>query len=256
MSFSFKSNNERFNKHKMKPRDRRDTRLVKEYNAIDELCSKTSKINYEVVTTNKRGIPERYKISYNNIKSITGINSEFDKSPIYGFNHDAVLNFPIDFPGTSHPEIFMTSDIWHPNIKSKDPKKGRICINAKQISKYHGVEDLIYRVGELLQYKNYWAIWEPPYPEDEEVAEWVISYAEPNNIVNREKGIVIDETDIMESDDLPDVTENSIHLNEVQHKNDNTDDEDDDIEIIFSDEDSNPNTSFDDDQDDEIIIEI
>ena len=238
-----------FDKNKMKPRDRRDNRLIKEFNAIDELCSKTSKIGYEVIETNRRNIPEKIKITYTNVKSIIGIHP--DKTPVYGHTHEAKLVFPIDFPGTSHPEIFMTSDIWHPNIKSKDPKKGRICINAKQISKYHGVDDLIHRVGELLQYKNYWAIWEPPYPEDEDVAEWVISFAEPNNIVHREKGIFVDTTDIMESNDLPEFDDNANDTSKVVAAAE----EEEEIEIILDDEDT-PQQLPNDDPEDDFIIEM
>ena len=188
-----------FNRGKMTPGNKRDERLVNEFYSIEELCNKTSKIDFEVLESNKRGIPEKYKIFYKNIKSITGIKE--DESPIYAMNHEAQITYPKNFPGGSHPQLYMVTDTWHPNIKSQDPGKGRICINAKEVSKYHGIDDLIRRVGEILQYKNYWAVELPPYPEDFDVAKWVREYAEPHGIVNYQEGKVLDESSIMDSDD-------------------------------------------------------
>ena len=88
--------------------------------------------------------------------------------------------------------------IWHPNIKSTEPYKGHVCINAKAIAVHEGLDDLIIRVGELLQWKNYLAEDKPPYPEDLTVATWVREYAEPKQIVDFNKGIVVDETELLD----------------------------------------------------------
>lgn len=250
MAISSNSISNHFDKGKMKPKDKRDERLIKEFDAISELCQKTSKIAFEVGYKNKRGIPEEYRVYYRNIKSIIGINP--DDSPIYDINHIAQLTFPKSFPGTSHPEIKMISDIWHPNIKSKNPSKGRVCLNTKQLSKFSTCADLIYLCGELLQYKNYWAIWEPPYPEDETVAKWVIDYAEPHGIVNRVENIVVDDTDIMDSHSIP-----SHSPSNIDHSKDKAimEDNNDGIEIILP-EDFNSSSEPNSNEEDDFIIDM
>ena len=80
----------------------------------------------------------------------------------------------------------MKSDLWHPNIKYHGKEKGHICSNAKDFGKRYNLYFLAHRIGEILQYKNYHAIEEPPHPDDEIVAEWVREYAEPKDIVNKD----------------------------------------------------------------------
>ena len=163
-------------------------RLAKEHEALSELDSLVIKV--EVART--RGslkIPEVYHIHYN-VNSIVGIDSNQD--PIYGDHHVVQISLPQKYP-LEPPKIYMLSDAWHPNIKSEGKFKGRICGNTRDFGKGYDLYQLVLRIGEILQYQNYHAIHTPPYPEDANVAEWIVNYAEPNDIVNKAKGITTDD---------------------------------------------------------------
>ncbi|UCH92830.1 MAG: hypothetical protein JSV88_21380 [Candidatus Aminicenantes bacterium] len=178
-------------------KDPRDKRLAKEHELIDELCNRSSKISYEITKQFKGVPPEGYKIIYDNVKSIVGINQ--NSSPIYGTHHEAEIIFPPAYPGADGaPKCRMLTDIWHPNVRSKDPAKGRICINAKALGAWHTLDMLAMHIGEMLQYKNYHAVNEEPWPEDPEVARWVREYAEPNGIVNKNKKIFVDHSELLD----------------------------------------------------------
>ena len=85
-------------------------------------------VEWEVVNT--RGalkIPCEYHFHFR-LKSIVGINE--DKSPVFGNHHIAKVTFPPKYP-IEAPELYMQTDLWHPNIKSEGRYKGRICGNTK-----------------------------------------------------------------------------------------------------------------------------
>lgn len=180
-------------------------RLAKEHLLLLEIES--DKIKIEV--TDVRGplkIPDTYNIHYY-FKSIIGIND--DQSPIYGNHHIVELHLPLKYPMES-PRIYMKSEVWHPNIKWEGKFKGRICGNTKEYGKGYDLTQLVFRIAEILQYKNYHAENTPPFPEDSLVAKWIKDYAEPNNIVNKWKEIYTDDVDLStpipdkkESDDAP-----------------------------------------------------
>ena len=90
----------------------------------------------------------------------------------------------------------MKSDLWHPNIKWDGKFKGRICGNTKEYGKGYDLVQLVYRIGEILQYKNYHAENTPPFPEDSMVAKWVKEYAEPNKIVDKWSETYTDYSDL------------------------------------------------------------
>lgn len=166
-------------------------RLAKEHLELQNIHS--DKIGIEV--TNVRGpleIPDTYNIHFY-IRSIIGIND--DQSPIYGEHHIAEIFLPIKFP-MEPPRIYMKSDLWHPNIKWDGKFKGRICGNTKEYGKGYDLVQLVYRIGEILQYKNYHAENTPPFPEDSMVAKWVKEYGEPNKIINKWTEIYTDYSDL------------------------------------------------------------
>ncbi len=175
----------------------RDTRLAMEYSRVEALCNRTSKISFKVLhETRATKLPDEYEITYR-LRSIISVNP--DGSPIYGDIHKLKLTLPPRWPASdSPPEYYMLTDTWHPNIKSEEPYKGHVCINSKAISGYEGLDDLIIRIGELLQFKNYLAEDKPPYPEDPYVAAWVREYAEPKGIMSMKDGIAIDNSDLLE----------------------------------------------------------
>lgn len=180
-----------------KLKDPRDKRLAREHELIDELCRRSSKISYEIIKQAKGFPPEGYKIIFDNLRSIVGVNR--DNSPIYGTHHEAEIIFPPAYPGAEGaPKCKMLTDIWHPNIRSKDPAKGRICINSKALGAWHTLDMLAMRIGQMLQYKNYHALDQDPWPEDAEVARWVRDYAERRGIVDKSKRIFVDNSELLD----------------------------------------------------------
>lgn len=186
-------------------------RLAKEHLLLQEIESDRIKIE----VTDVRGplkIPDTYHIHYY-FKSITGIND--DQSPIYGNHHIVELHLPLKYPMES-PRIYMKTDVWHPNIKWEGKFKGRICGNTKEYGKGYDLTQLVFRVAEILQYKNYHAENTPPFPEDSLVAQWIKEYAEPNNIVNKWKEIYTDDVDLSTPVQKPSISEEKTESSEEE----------------------------------------
>lgn len=170
-------------------------RLAKDHLSLFEIESDV--IKWEV--SNTRGalkIPCEYKFHFY-IKSIVGTND--DQSPVYGNHHVAKVTFPPKYP-IEPPELYMQSDLWHPNIKSEGKYKGRICGNTKGFGLGYDLYLLVIRIGEILQFKQYHAENTPPFPEDIKAARWVMEYAEPNGIVNKYKELPVDNTPLISID--------------------------------------------------------
>lgn len=162
-------------------------RLAKEHIAIASLDSEVIRIEV-AQTKGELQVPEVYHIHYL-IKGIVGIDAE--QHPVFGYEHVAEIAIPPKYP-VEPPRLYMKTDYWHPNIKWEGAFKGRICGNIRDFGKGYDLYQLILRIGEILQYKNYHAVHTPPYPEDAKVAEWVIRVAEPMGIVSQAKKIVVD----------------------------------------------------------------
>ena len=171
-------------------------RLAKEHLNVADLDSDV--IKFEVIKTRSDlKIPSVYHIHYH-LKSIVAIDDNQD--PVYGDHHVVEVSLPPKYP-LEPAKIYMHSEAWHPNIKSEGKFKGRICGNTRDFGKGYDLYQLVLRVGEILQYKNYHAVHTPPFPEDAKVANWVLQYAEPNDIVNKHKGIVVDETPLLNAEE-------------------------------------------------------
>ncbi|RMG23320.1 MAG: hypothetical protein D6730_14680 [Bacteroidetes bacterium] len=181
--------------HKL--RNPRDKRLATEHINVAEICAKSKKLSYEVIGEwGPRKPPEAYRITYH-VKSIIGIDQ--NQQPQYGDRHVVEIRLPQGYPMTATARCRMLTDIWHPNIKSKGQFKGRICSNSKSFGKLYQLDDLILRIGEIIQYKNYHAVNTAPFPEDEEVARWVREVAEPQGWVNRGPGGAVDESHLLDA---------------------------------------------------------
>lgn len=169
-------------------------RLAQEHINLSQLESDS--IEFEVKKTRgSQKVPEVYHVHYH-LKSIIGIDE--DQNPLYGSHHVVELTIPPKYP-LEPAKIYMVTEIWHPNVKSEGKFKGRICGNTRDFGKGYELSQLVLRVGEIIQYKNYHAKHTPPYPEDAKVAEWVLSFAEPNDIINADKGIFVDNTKLVKS---------------------------------------------------------
>lgn len=173
--------------------------LAKEHLQLASLRSDV--ITWEVIETiSPLRIPIVYYVHFR-IKTIVGIQP--DNSPIYGNHHILELAPPELYPLESC-KITMKTDVWHPNIKSEGKFKGRVCGNTNDFGLTYDLYQLILRIGEILQYKNYHAEHTPPFPEDSKVAQWVLEYAEPNGIVDKNREICVDDTPLVRDPNLPD----------------------------------------------------
>lgn len=163
---------------------------AKEHLDLWDLKENSDVIDWEIKSTvSALEIPSVYHVTYK-LNTIIGIDKEVQ--PIYGDQHVLELTIPTRYP-LEPASIFMRTEVWHPNIQSEGRFKGKICGNVGNYGIDYSLRQLVLRVGEILQYKNYLADFVPPYPEDPKVAEWVKAYGEPRNIVNREAGIFTDE---------------------------------------------------------------
>ena len=172
----------------------RDKRLAREHMRLDELCAKAERISYQSINNRSKKPPDTYLVTYI-LKSIVGRDSSL--YPLYGFEHVLEINLPMGYPNTAGAKCYMQSPVWHPNVKWDGRFKGRVCVNAKGFGNLYYIDDLVLRVGKILQYQNYHALNEQPFPEDEKVAQWVREFAEPQGIVNKEKEIYVDPTSLI-----------------------------------------------------------
>lgn len=167
---------------------------AKEHLELWDLRENSDVIDWEVKSTvGPLSIPTVYHVTYH-LRSITGIDAE--AQPLYGDRHVMELTIPTRYPLVP-ASIFMRTDVWHPNIQSVGRFKGKICGNVSSYGVDYSLRQLVLRVGEILQYRNYLADFVPPYPEDPKVAEWVKAYAEPRGIVNRKEGIATDDQPLL-----------------------------------------------------------
>lgn len=163
---------------------------AKEHAEMWDLQYNSDVISYEVLSTvSHLEIPSTYLVTYK-LNSIVGLQA--DLKPTFGREHKLEITLPTRYP-LEPARIFMKSDVWHPNIQSTGRFKGKICGNVDGFGVDYTIRQLVLRVGEMLQFKNYLADFRPPYPEDPEAARWVKEVAEPQGIVNRSKGIFCDD---------------------------------------------------------------
>lgn len=163
----------------------RDRRLNNEFKLIADHLEGRTDITYQITERNSAEMPVSYLIHYN-IHSLCGIDEE--SKPLYADHFVMRLHLPVGYPSIDAiPELnFLTTDSagdpiphpWHPNIRYFGPMAGRVCINMADT--YTSLLWGILRVAEYLRYERYHAVNEPPYPEDQTVASWVIRHGEPN----------------------------------------------------------------------------
>ena len=166
-------------------------RLIKEHLSLYELeLANSGLIKIAVKKKDARfpNPPKKYEITYK-VRSIIGIKE--DHSPIYGDSHQMELVIPNDYPLQS-AACKMLSKVWHPNIKYDGVGVGTICSSSPEFGTLFHLDELVVRIGEMLQYKRYHALFIEPWPEDTEVAKWVTAYGEPNDIANKATKISVD----------------------------------------------------------------
>ena len=185
--------NEAINNYNQKELSGRDARLWIEWKNLDTLCAKRKansenprepSLSYIIRRKNAMGLPTEYEIWYR-VKSIVGVKEgSIPREPIFGYLHKMSIVLPNNYPSADGNPIFtFRTDIWHPNIRYSGSFKGHVCLTIKEMGVLASLKDLVLRVEQYLKYQLYHAQNTYPYPEDQNVAEWVREEGEPNGWV-------------------------------------------------------------------------
>lgn len=163
----------------------RNRRLLYEWRTLEERFGGRSDIVVSVSQSNAAGLPVRYRVDYY-LHSICGIDQ--NNAPLFADHFQLELVLPPNYPCVDGaPEYrFLTQDAegqpiphpWHPNIRYFGPMAGHVCLNMSDT--YTDLAWGVSRIAQYLRYDVYHAVCEPPYPEDMQVAAWVIRQGEPN----------------------------------------------------------------------------
>lgn len=131
------------------------------------------------------GLPTEYEVWYR-VKSIVGVeDTPVPRKPIFGDLHKMSIVLPNNYPSADGNPIFtFRTDVWHPNIRYSGSFKGHVCLTIKEMGVMASLKDLVLRVERYLKYQMYHAKNTYPYPEDQNVAEWVREEGEPNGWVH------------------------------------------------------------------------
>jgi ubiquitin-protein ligase len=164
----------------------RQNRLKLEQQRLDAINRDSDYVRVEPIETLPGRAPERYKVTFL-CRGIVGIDAS--QSPVYGERHEVQIYCDDDFPADV-PRLRWETPIWHPNIQHDGQKN--VCVNKAEWLGSRGLHDLCQQLFEMVQYKNYHAELSPPYPLDSNAAAWVREYAEPRGVVNRNRGISVD----------------------------------------------------------------
>ena len=172
----------------------RNRRLLWEWRLLEDRFSGREDIAVSVSSVNAAGLPVRYRVDYG-IRSICGVEQVermgepgVVNPPVFADRFTMEIVLPVNYPCVDGaPEFrFLVADAegnpvphpWHPNIRHFGPMAGRVCLNRDDT-----FTDLAWgvgRVADYLRYERYHAVSEPPFPEDMQVAAWVIRQGEPN----------------------------------------------------------------------------
>lgn len=186
--------NDLISKFNQKELSGRDQRLLQEWQELDALCRKrkvsssnprTPSLSYIVRRKNIIGLPTEYEIWYR-CRSIVGVkDTPVPREPIFGNLHKMRIELPSNYPSADGSPLFtFITDIWHPNIRHSGSFKGKVCLTIKEMGVLASLKDLVLRVEQYLKYQLYHAQNIYPYPEDQNVAEWVREEGEPNGWVH------------------------------------------------------------------------
>lgn len=186
--------NELINRFNQKELSGRDARLLQEWAGLDSLFNKRKaeapqpnrpSISYIIRRKNVQGLPTEYEIWYR-CKSIVGVKQgPVPREPIFGYLHKMRIELPHNYPAADGNPVFtFLSTIWHPNIRHSGSFKGRVCLTIKEMGVLASLRTLVLRVEQYLKWQLYHAQNTYPYPEDQNVAEWVREEGEPNGWIH------------------------------------------------------------------------
>src|SRR5215472_10637549 len=166
--------------------NRRQMRLEEERKRLEAINSDSAYVQVEPIDLVPGRAAERYKVRFH-CRGIARIDAL--RRPVYATEHQVQIYCHQDFPADV-PWLQWETPIWHPNIEHGGQK--RVCVNKAEWLGGMSLADLCHQMFEMVQYKNYHAELTHPYPLDPEAAAWVREYAEPQGIVDKSRGIFID----------------------------------------------------------------
>ena len=172
----------------------RNRRLLWEWRLLEERFGERSDITVSVASSNAAGLPVRYRVDYG-IRSICGVEQVerlgepgVANPPLFADRFTMEIVLPVNYPCVDGAPVFsfLVADEkgnplphpWHPNIRYFGAMAGRVCLNRDDT--FTDLAWGVSRVASYLRYERYHAVSEPPYPEDMQVAAWVIRQGEPN----------------------------------------------------------------------------
>jgi ubiquitin-protein ligase len=165
--------------------DPRQKRLEDEHQRLTRLNEESDYVRVKELDALEGSAPEHYLVIFL-CRGIIGVDSS--QQPIYGDRHEVEIYCDMEFP-SKPPRLRWVTPSWHPNI---DHKTGGVCINEPEWLGGMRLDDLCRMMFEMVQYKNYHVLHAKPYPLDQTVAKWVREHAEPQGIVDKERGICVD----------------------------------------------------------------
>jgi len=165
----------------------KEARLFKEWEMMDRRYKDDKQCEYIIRKRNGAGLPVVLDIVFN-IKTIVGVEPADEKGlqkPVFGNEHVMRITLPNNYPSADgQPDFKFITPVWHPNIRYFGDFKGRVCLNTRDHGVHTPLINYIDKVISYLTYEDYHAKNEYPYPEDLEVAEWVLTQAEPQEWLN------------------------------------------------------------------------
>lgn len=170
----------------------RDRRLRREWELLQQRFDGNPEISCTPVKLNDAGMPVSYEVRYR-IRSISGIVGEMtpgaENPPVFADSFTMRMDLPDGYPGIDALPVlrFLTRGEdgtpiphpWHPNIRYYGDFAGRVCLNMTD--SFTDLAWVVQRVASYLKYERYHALNEPPYPEDQTVAAWVVRQGEKND---------------------------------------------------------------------------
>lgn len=172
----------------------RNRRLLHEWRTLEERFDGRSDVSVSVAAVNAAGLPVRYRVDYH-LRSICGVEGVerlgepgVSNPPLFADRFCMEIELPASYPCVDGAPVFrfLTADgqgralphPWHPNIRWFGPMAGRVCLNMSD--SYTDLAWGVARIADYLRYELYHAVAEPPYPEDLQVAAWVVRQGEPH----------------------------------------------------------------------------
>jgi hypothetical protein len=163
---------------------RREILLRQVHTDLINLTHRSSLIEIEPIDWKPPWAPEKYIVTFR-CKGIARID-EF-QHPVFSREHRVEIYFSQRYPA-NQPDLLWLTAIWHPNIDHTEPR--HVCTD-ESMTWYtrRSIDDFVVMLAEMVQYKRYHAKNVPPFPQDKEVAQWVVDVAEPNGWVSHDKPI-------------------------------------------------------------------